>query len=63
MVVCLIVVYEYEDSLIIKIDGNLVITVTFDVKLIFPLRITSTPNRFLSTSDGCPHLSPPPVVA
>jgi hypothetical protein len=63
MVVCLIVVYEYDDSLIIKIDGNLVITVTFDVKLIFPLQITSTPNQFLSISDGCPHLSPPPVVA
>jgi hypothetical protein len=41
-------------SLVIKIDGNLVINFIFDVKVIFSL---------LTTSKLCPHFSLPPLVA
>jgi hypothetical protein len=62
MEVCLIVVSEYEGSLKIKIDGNIVIKIIFDVKLIFPLLITLPPNRFICAS-GCHHFSSAAVVA
>jgi hypothetical protein len=48
MVVYLTVIKKYDCSLVIKIDNNFVNKITFDVKLIFPLIITSIPNRFLS---------------
>jgi hypothetical protein len=45
MIICLKVVYEYDNILIILIDDILIININYVVKLIFPLRNTRKKNR------------------